>query len=147
MWTVQKNASYNATLNPAIVKNYQEIQTALSQKSTQILDARPAGRFSGKEPEPRTGISSGHMPLSISLPFPDLVDPTTKTLLPKDKLFALFQSKKVDLSQPIICSCGSGITAAVIYVALEQVGAASVSVYDGSWAEYASLPTSVIVKD
>ena len=144
---MQKEASYHATLNPAIVKSYQEIQAALSQKSAQILDARPAGRFSGKDPEPRAGLSSGHMPLSISLPFPDLVDPVSKTLLPKDRLLALFQSKKIDLSQPIICTCGSGITAAMIYVALEQVGAATFSVYDGSWAEYASLPSSVIVKD
>jgi thiosulfate/3-mercaptopyruvate sulfurtransferase len=130
----------------------------------QILDARSAGRWSGAAPEPRpgtagpfcppvlcyfpfgppgdkpqltvTGLSSGHIPGSISLPFTDLLDPETKTLLPKEKIRETLKQHNVDLSKPIISSCGTGVTAAVIDAALEVAEVETPGIrriYDGSW--------------
>ena len=102
----------------------------------QILDARPFGRWSGKDAEPRAGLSSGHMPGSINIPMGDVLDPTTKTFLPKDELRKVFELKGVDPEKPLISSCGSGVTAAIIDTALEEAGygdAEKHRIYDGSW--------------
>jgi thiosulfate/3-mercaptopyruvate sulfurtransferase len=109
------------------------------REGIQILDARPAGRFNGTDPEPRPGLPSGHIPGSINIPFPELLDPNNKTLLPADQLREVFQQKGVDPTSPIISSCGTGVTAAVIETALEESGYASGrrQLYDGSWMEWA----------
>lgn len=102
----------------------------------QILDARPYGRWSGKDPEPRPGLSSGHMPGSISVPMGDVLDPKTKTLLPKDELRKVFAAKGIDSEKPIISSCGSGVSAAIIDAALGEAGYGDERtrrIYDGSW--------------
>lgn len=102
----------------------------------QILDARSQGRWEGTEPEPRAGLRSGHMPGSISLPFQELLDPETKTLLPADKLRDIFQAKQVDPKKPIISSCGTGVTAAIIEAALREADFGKANdrrLYDGSW--------------
>jgi thiosulfate/3-mercaptopyruvate sulfurtransferase len=100
----------------------------------QILDARPNGRFTGKDPEPREGLSSGHIPGSINIPFSSVLDPETKTFLPADKLKKLFEDKGVDPSKPIISTCGTGVTACAIETALEVAGYPNPRrVYDGSW--------------
>ncbi|KAL7620702.1 hypothetical protein AAE478_009697 [Parahypoxylon ruwenzoriense] len=105
----------------------------------QILDARPNGRFSGKDPEPREGLSSGHMPGSINIPFSSVLDPETKAFLPGEQLKKLFEEKGVDPSKPIISTCGTGVTAVVIDTALDEAGYPSETrrVYDGSWTEWA----------
>lgn len=102
----------------------------------QILDARSHGRWSGKEPEPRPGLSSGHMPGSINVPMGDVLDPNTKAFLPRDELRKVFAAKGIDPEKPIISSCGSGVTAAVIDAALGEAGYGdekSRRIYDGSW--------------
>ena len=107
---------------------------------TQILDARSSGRFTGKDQEPRPGLSSGHIPGSINLPLPELLDPKTKALLPKAELRKLFESKKLRPDRPIISTCGTGVMATVLDAALAEAefGAEqSRRVYDGSWT-YAS---------
>ena len=86
------------------------------------------------------------MPNSINIPFTELVDPISKTLIPRDQLLNLFKSKNVDLDKPIITSCGSGVTASIIYFALDYLGKQNISLYDGSWTEYASQSSSVIIK-
>ncbi|KAF2467167.1 Rhodanese-like protein [Lindgomyces ingoldianus] len=108
-------------------------------EEVQILDARSSGRFKGTEPEPRKGLSSGHIPYSISVPASDVLDPKDKTLLPSSDLQALFKSKGVDASKPIISSCGTGVTAAVLDAALTEAGFESENrrLYDGSWTEWA----------
>jgi len=109
-------------------------------EGVQILDARSAGRWSGKDPEPRPGLSSGHMPGSISVPFTELLDPEKKTFLPAAKLREIFEKKGVDPNRPIITSCGTGVTAAVIDAALTEAGYGDESkrrLYDGSWTEFA----------
>lgn len=102
----------------------------------QILDARPFGRWSGKDNEPRPGLSSGHMPGSISIPMGEVLDPNTKAFLPKEELRKVFESKGVDPEKPIISSCGSGVSAAILDVALSEAGYGSEEsrkIYDGSW--------------
>jgi thiosulfate/3-mercaptopyruvate sulfurtransferase len=136
-------AAFNANLNHEAVKNLAQLKDKIKNRQ-QILDARSAARFNGTAPEPRPGLSSGHMPGATSVPFTDLVE--DGRLKPADKLRDLFLAKQVDLEQPITTTCGSGVTAAVIALGLEVVGAANVSLYDGSWAEYAQQSDSVIEK-
>ena len=105
-------------------------------EGVQVLDARPNGRFTGKDPEPREGLSSGHLPGSINIPFSAMLDPETKAFLPTDKIKKIFEEKGVDPSEPIISSCGTGVTACVLETALEEAGIGSPEtrrVYDGSW--------------
>jgi len=137
-------ASFNATLNPEAVQDLTQLKRVLT-KHHQVLDARSSGRFHGTAPEPRPGLSSGHMPGATSIPFTDLV--SDGRLKPIDELRHLFASKAVDLQKPITTTCGSGVTAAVVALGLELAGASQVSLYDGSWAEYAQQPGSVIKKD
>jgi thiosulfate/3-mercaptopyruvate sulfurtransferase len=136
-------ATFQAKLNSAAVKSFADVQQMLTGTS-QILDARSAGRFAGTAPEPRPGLSSGHMPGAISVPFTELVE--QGSLMTAEKLRQVFRAKGVDLEQPITTTCGSGVTAAVISLALEIAGAENTSLYDGSWAEYAQHPEAVIHK-
>jgi thiosulfate/3-mercaptopyruvate sulfurtransferase len=137
-------ATFHAKLDAAAVKDYEGLRATLGA-GEQVLDARSAGRFSGADPEPRAGLSSGHMPGAVSVPFPQLANGVSMKNV--DELRATFAAKGVDLQKPITTSCGSGVTAAVVALGLEMVGASRVTLYDGSWAEYASRPESVIVKD
>jgi thiosulfate/3-mercaptopyruvate sulfurtransferase len=137
-------AIFHATLNHEAVKNLSQLKDKIANHQ-QILDARSAARFNGTAPEPRPGLSSGHMPGATSIPFTELVE--DGRLKPADKLRDLFLAKQVDLQQPITTTCGSGVTAAVIALGLEVAGAQYVSLYDGSWAEYAQQPESVIEKN
>ncbi|KAI8060849.1 Rhodanese-like domain-containing protein [Gongronella butleri] len=147
-----ERASYAVpTLQKDLVRDYatmlQHAKAAQAGNSTpQILDARALARFTGEAPEPRPGLSSGHMPGSICVPFQEVANAQGQ-YKSDDELRALFESKGVDLTKPIITSCGSGITASVLYVALERAGAKQVAVYDGSWTEYADKSDAIIVKD
>lgn len=109
-------------------------------EGVQIIDARSAGRFSGDEPEPRPGLSSGHMPGSINLPLPEILDPKTKAFLPEEELSRLFESKGLDPKRPIVTTCGTGVMAAALDTALQAAQFGSEvdrRVYDGSWTEWA----------
>jgi thiosulfate/3-mercaptopyruvate sulfurtransferase len=136
-------ATFNATLNHEAVKNLSQLKDKITNHH-QILDARSAARFNGTAPEPRPGLSSGHMPGATSVPFTELVE--DGRLKPAEKLRELFDARQVNLERPITTTCGSGVTAAVIALGLEVAGAQDVSLYDGSWAEYAQQPDSVIEK-
>jgi thiosulfate/3-mercaptopyruvate sulfurtransferase len=137
-------STFHATLKHEAVKNLAQLKEKITSHQ-QILDARSAARFNGTAPEPRPGLSSGHMPGATNVPFTELVE--DGRLKPAEKLRELFLAKQVDLEQPITTTCGSGVTAAVIALGLEVVGAQNVSLYDGSWAEYAQQPDSVIEKN
>jgi len=105
--------------------------------STQIVDARGAGRFAGEQPEPRQGLRSGHIPGSMSLPFEELLN-ADKTFKTKEEVRSIIEASGVDLQQPVITSCGSGVTACVISLALLYIGAPDAALYDGSWTEWGS---------
>jgi thiosulfate/3-mercaptopyruvate sulfurtransferase len=136
-------ATFHATINHDAVKNLSQLRDQFTNRQ-QILDARSAARFNGTAPEPRPGLSSGHMPGATSVPFTELVE--DGRLKPAEKLRELFLAKDIDLEQPVTTTCGSGVTAAVIALGLEVAGAQKVSLYDGSWAEYAQQPDSIIEK-
>ncbi|HEY9218144.1 MAG TPA: rhodanese-like domain-containing protein, partial [Phenylobacterium sp.] len=103
--------------------------------SEQIVDARPAPRFLGEAPEPRPGLRSGHMPGARNVPWSSVVN-ANGTLKPADELRAVFATAGVDLDRPIVTTCGSGVSAAVLTLALESLGRRDVALYDGSWAEW-----------
>jgi len=110
--------------------------------NSQIIDARSRGRFEGTEPEPRKGLRSGRIPGSLSCPFPSIKTPDG--FLKSDKeLGLLFEASGVDMNAPVITTCGSGITAAGLAFALDRLGAANVSVYDGSWTEWGASDAPV----
>jgi thiosulfate/3-mercaptopyruvate sulfurtransferase len=136
-------AVFRAKLDQNAVKDFSQIQEMIAAHG-QILDARSAGRFAGTLPEPRPGLSSGHMPGATSIPYTELVE--DGRLKPAEELRRIFNAKGLDLQQPITTTCGSGVTAAVLALGLEASGANQVSLYDGSWAEYAARPEAVIEK-
>jgi thiosulfate/3-mercaptopyruvate sulfurtransferase len=137
-------AVFHATLDQTAVRNFSQMQQMIAARG-QILDARSAGRFAGTLPEPRPGISSGHMPGATGIPYTELVE--EGRLKSAAELRRIFIAQGVDLQQPITTTCGSGVTAAVLALGLEEAGAKQVSLYDGSWAEYAARPEAVIERD
>lgn len=114
-------------------------QKASKVREVQILDARSAGRWTGSDAEPRPGLSSGHIPSSISIPMGDLLDPSTKAFCTAHELRAYFDSKGILPDKAIVSSCGTGVSAAVIDTALQEAGfdGESRRIYDGSWTEWA----------
>lgn len=127
---------FTARFNNLMVRDKAQVRANIASRREQLVDARSAGRFSGAEPEPWPGRRSGHIPGSLNLPYTDLLDPATKTFLPADAVRVRFRETGVDLAKPVICSCGSGVTAAVLAFALHLIGHCDVAVYDGSWAEW-----------
>lgn len=111
-----------------------DVQAALADHSVQIVDARPAARFTGEAAEPRPGLRPGHMPGARNLPFGELLDPG-KTLKSASELRTVFADAGVDPQRPVIATCGSGVTAAIVVLALSRLGATA-RLYDGSWAEW-----------
>jgi thiosulfate/3-mercaptopyruvate sulfurtransferase len=140
---VRAPAVFQARLDRDAVKDFSQMQTLIAGRA-QILDARSGGRFSGVVAEPRAGLSSGHMPGARSVPFTELVE--DGRMRSAEELRKIFAAKGVDREWPITTTCGSGVTAAVIVLALEIAGAGEVSLYDGSWAEYAVQPGALIEK-
>ncbi len=137
-------AEFHAALKADSVRTLQQVQDHL-QSGGQVLDARSAGRFAGSAPEPRAGLRSGHMPGAVNVPFTELAaDGRFKSA---DELKGIFAAHGVDTTQAITTTCGSGVTAAVLALGLERCGASDVSLYDGSWAEYARTPGMDIVTD
>jgi thiosulfate/3-mercaptopyruvate sulfurtransferase len=125
-----------ARFNNLMVRDKEQVRANIASKREQLVDARSAARFQGAEPEPWPGRRSGHIPGSFNVPYTDLLDPASKTFLPADRIRARFQQAGVDLNKPIVCSCGSGITACVLAFALHLIGDENVAVYDGSWSEW-----------
>src|SRR5712671_6924217 len=123
------------TKTPAdIVASLESVQKALAANSAQVVDARPADRFRGEAPEPRPGVRPGHIPGSLNVPSTALVE--NGRLLPLDRLNAAFAAGGVDLANPVITSCGSGISAATLWLALDALGKTPAGLYDGSWSEW-----------
>ncbi len=125
---------FTPRFNTSAIKSRADVIASIQSKSAQIVDARPAARFSGDAPEPRPGLRPGHMPGALSIPFLDIVeDGMLKNL--KD-LQSLFTERGVDPSSPIVATCGSGVSAALVSLALTSLDAPHHTIYDGSWAEW-----------
>jgi thiosulfate/3-mercaptopyruvate sulfurtransferase len=128
---------FTARFNAALVRDLEQMRTNLERQREQVLDARSRGRFAGTEPEPRPGLRGGHIPHSLNLPYEELYQPDG-TLLPPDALREKFAKAGLDPGRPIVTSCGSGVTAAVLALGLHLLGRGDVAVYDGSWTEWGS---------
>jgi thiosulfate/3-mercaptopyruvate sulfurtransferase len=123
-----------------LVRDVTQVSHASKLGSPQIVDARAAARFRGDVPEPREGLRAGHIPKSRNVPFLALLN-DDQTLKSNDETRAIFEAAGVDLNKPIITSCGSGVTAAVLALALERLGHHEWALYDGSWSEWGMYPT------
>lgn len=127
-------AQFTPYFDKDAVANIDDVLTAASDDGTELLDARGAGRFTGEDAEPRAGMRSGHMPSAKNTPvFSFSENGKLKSL---NELRDIFESKSVDLNKKIITTCGSGVTAAVITLALNSIGKTDVQLYDGSWSEW-----------
>jgi thiosulfate/3-mercaptopyruvate sulfurtransferase len=139
----QPEASFTAKPNPALVRSFDDMMRIARDGSAQILDARGEPRFYAREPEPRPGLRGGHIPGAKNTHYATLIA-ADGTLKPAGELKRLFESKGVDLAAPIVTSCGSGVTAAIVMLALVVAGAQDVALYDGSWSEWGARPEAPV---
>ena len=137
--------TFNAKFDGSAVTTFDAMKQIVRAGGSQITDARPAGRFSGTEPEPRPGMRSGHMPGAHSVPLSSLVE--DGKLKSATYLEQVFENADIDLDKPVVTSCGSGVTAAALTLALETIGHRSHSLYDGSWSEWGGRVDTEVVSD
>lgn len=126
-------ARFTARLDPARVRDLAALRNGGG--SEQVVDTRPADRFEGRQPEPRAGVRSGHIPGSLNLPFTELVT-SDGTVLPPERLHARLEAAGLDLRRPVVATCGSATSACSLVLALALLGHERVAVYDGSWTEW-----------
>ncbi len=143
-WPQRPHGEFKSHYQPRLVRSLEEVLTALTDGGAQLLDARPAARFTGEAPEPRPGLRSGHMPGARSLPSSAVVTPDGR-LKPAEELAALFAGAGVDIDRPIVTTCGSGVSAAILALALARLGRPDVPVYDGSWSEWGARGDTPVV--
>ena len=132
-------AKFKAAFDARRVRSIEQMVANLKTHAEQVIDARAADRFEGRVPEPRAGLRSGHIPGSRSLPYGNLFDAASCVMKPLSELRAAFASAGVKLDAPIVTSCGSGVSAAVLTLALYRLGVENPALYDGSWSEWGRL--------
>ena len=126
---------FSARFQSMMVRDKDDVLSAVETGKAQIADARSPGRFSGSEPEPRPGVRSGHMPGAANVHYATLLEPDG-TLKSPDEIARIFAAAGIDVRKPVITSCGSGITAAILTLGLTLIGAKDHALYDGSWSEW-----------
>src|SRR5579872_1448049 len=129
-------AGFKASFEPKRVRSMEQMVANLANGAEQVIDARAAERFEGKAAEPRPGLRAGHIPGSRNLPYNNLFDAATGAMKPLDELREAFAGAGVKLDAPIVTSCGSGVSAAVLTIALYRLGLSNTALYDGSWSEW-----------
>ena len=138
-------SGFNARINPDMVANMEDMLNNCTTNRARVLDARSKERFWGRAPEPRPGLPSGHMPGATSLPFVELL--SEGKLRPVNELQSIFQQLGIDRGTPVITSCGSGVTAAIVTLAMTVCGLPINRLYDGSWSEWAAHEANPVVTD
>jgi len=133
---VLRERHFTARLNTLLVRDKGQVRDNLTARREQVIDARSRGRFEGSAKEPRSGLRSGHIPGSLNLPYDDLTNRQTRTLLPAEALVALFATAGLERGKPVVASCGSGVTACALAFGLHLLGWPEAAVYDGSWSEW-----------
>jgi thiosulfate/3-mercaptopyruvate sulfurtransferase len=131
-----KPGKFQARLDPSYVRSRQQLIGNLETKAEQVVDARSRPRFEGTAVEPWPGRRSGRIPGSRNVPFTELFDATTGAMKPLEELRKAFAGAGVELTRPIVTTCGSGVSALVLTLALYRLGVRGSALYDGSWAEW-----------
>jgi thiosulfate/3-mercaptopyruvate sulfurtransferase len=143
--TPPRERHFTARLDNTLVRSLDDVKALLASRREQIVDARAANRFRGEAPEPRPGLRAGHMPGAHNLPYNELIDAKTGTMLPADQLAKRIAAAGIDPSKKVTASCGSGVSACVVALALYLTGAPEAAIYDGSWAEWGGRADTPIV--
>jgi thiosulfate/3-mercaptopyruvate sulfurtransferase len=143
--TPPRERHFTARIDNTLVRSVDDVKALVDSKREQIVDARAANRFRGEVPEPRPGLRAGHMPGAFNLPYNELLDPQTGTMLPADKLGARIAASGLDPAKKVTASCGSGVSACVVALGLYLTGAPEAAIYDGSWTEWGGRADTPIV--
>jgi thiosulfate/3-mercaptopyruvate sulfurtransferase len=133
-WREPDHGNFKAHPRTDLVEDLEAVRETLERKSAQVVDARSAARFRGEAPEPRAGLRGGHMPGAFNLPSSAVIE--DGALLPAGRLREAFHAARIDTRAPIVTTCGSGVSAAILALALARLGRLDVPVYDGSWTEW-----------
>ncbi len=136
---MHRDRHFTARRNSGLVRDVTQVAATAKLGDAQIIDARSPARFRGEEAEPRPGLRAGHIPGSRNVHYASLLNPDG-TMRPVEDLRAAFEAAGVDVARPAITTCGSGVTAAILSLALERLGNRRVALYDGSWSEWGAYP-------
>ncbi len=128
-----------AKFDQQLVRTFDQVKANMGNGSEQLVDARSEGRFKGQDPEPRPGLKGGHIPGSVNLPFQELLNTSHYMMMrPANELKAVLETAGIDPEKSVVSSCGSGVSAAPLVMALYLLGYPRAAIYDGSWTEWAS---------